>query len=239
VLGIAYHPDFGGPIRYSFEDLPEHPYGQVSDTVTRLRENVCADLSGPYSFLIEEDVAEALQLGERGDRTLPFRVIAGLWQKIKSGIKFQHDEKTAAKLAIDDRHKIPDVVEVVIRPVDQSLLMRRMGHGVEDCDGFVGYAACVLTRAGIPCKFVTVSAEPEEPNRFSHIYLAAYIDGERIPLDFSHGPYPGWECPNAGLLKEWAVIEPPATQLCSSLAPVLAVTAAYFLYRLYQRRAIQ
>ena len=48
------------------------------------------------------------------------------------------------------------------------------------------------------------------------------------------------ESPNTGRLKEWPVIESPAAQLCSSLAPVFAVTAAYFLYQLYARRkAIQ
>ena len=232
MLGVAHHPDFGGPIRYSFENLPEHPDGQVRDTIARILGYVRADVSDP---LIQEDAAECLALGERAGLSYGWQCIAGVWRKIKRSLKFQHDEKTAARLAIDDS-RIPDVVEVIVRPVDQSLLIRRMPNGVEDCDGFEGYASCLLTALGIPCALVTVSAEPEEPNRFSHVYLACYVDGQRIPVDFSHGPYPGWECPNTGRLKEWPVIESPAAQICSSLAPVLAVTAAYFLYQLVARR---
>ena len=233
---VAYHPDFGGPIRYSFENLPEHPDGQVRDAIARILGYVREDVSDP---LIQEDAQECLALGEHSGLSYGYQCINGVWRKIKRSLKFQHDEKTAARLAIDDR-RIPDVVEVIVRPVDQSLLIRRMPHGVEDCDGLEGYASCLLTALGIPCALVTVSAEPEEPNRFSHVYLACYVDGQRIPVDFSHGPYPGWECPNTGRLKEWPVIESPAAQLCSSLAPVFAVTAAYFLYQLYARRkAIQ
>lgn len=229
---VAYHPDFGGPIRYSIENLPEHPDGQVRDTIARILGYVRADVSDPLCI---EDANESLALGERAGLSHGWQSIAGVWRKIKGALKFQQDEQTAARLAVNDR-RIPDVVEVIIRPADQSRLIRRMPNGVEDCDGFEGYASCLLTILGIPCALVTVSAEPDEPNRFSHVYLACYVDGQRIPVDFSHGPYPGWECPNTGRLKEWPVIESPGVQICSSLAPVLAVTAAYFLYQLVARR---
>ena len=82
------------------------------------------------------------------------------------------------------------------------------GASVEDCDGYTLYGACLLHALGVPVKLVTVSADEQEPERYSHIYVVAYPAGEagpRVPLDFSHGPAPGWECPNTGRLREWGL----------------------------------
>jgi hypothetical protein len=101
-----------------------------------------------------------------------------------------------------------EVVEVLIRPRDQSQLIALKGIGLEDCDGFVMYAACLLLILGIPCSLVIVNADRKRPDEFSHVYLAAYPEGfgkRRIPLDFSHGDYPGWECPNLGRREEMPV----------------------------------
>ncbi len=116
---------------------------------------------------------------------------------------------------------------MLIRPVDQAMLIERMGAGFEDCDGWELYAGCLLTALGIPCSLVTVSAEPREPYRYSHVYLAAYADGERIPIDFSHGPYPGWECPNTGRLREWAVTPGLGEQLLDAVIPVSIAVGLY------------
>jgi hypothetical protein len=227
-VSLAYHPDFGGPIAYTFESLPEHPDGQVRETIGRILDYVRQDAAHP---LIQEDAREALQLGARADRGYADQAIAGVWQKVKSSLRFKQDEAIARDLRIEDP-RIKDVVEVIIRPLDQALLIRRMPHGVEDCDGFEGYASCLLQALGIPCALVTVSAEPEEPYRFSHVYLACYAEGRRIPVDFSHGPYPGWECPNTGRLKEWPVNRSAAARACQSLGPVLAVVALLVGYNL-------
>jgi hypothetical protein len=58
--------------------------------------------------------------------------------------------------------------------------------------------AAFLTVFGIPYEFVTVAANPNEPEIFSHVYLYAVLpDGSRLPLDASHGDYPGWQVPSA------------------------------------------
>lgn len=227
-MTTAYHPDFGSQVRYVFEDLPEHPDGQVRDTIARILGYVRADVDHP---LIQEDAAEALQLGYAPNRSYADRAIAGVYQKVRRHLRFKHDEDIAADLQIDDPRK-RNVVEVIIRPIDQALLIRRMPNGVEDCDGFEGYASCLLAALGVQCSLVTVSAEPKEPHRFSHVYLACYADGRRIPVDFSHGPYPGWECPNTGRLEEWPVQQSMAGRIAGALSPVLAVFAMYFAYRL-------
>lgn len=227
-MSLAYHPDFGEPIRFTFESLPEHPDGQVSNTIGRILDYVRSDVDDP---LIQEDAAEAFRLGARADRSYTDQAIAGVWQKVKSHLKFKRDEAIANDLQISDA-RIKDVVEVIIRPVDQALLIRRMPNGVEDCDGFEGYASCLLAALGVRCALVTVSAEPEEPNRYSHVYLACYDGARRIPVDFSHGPYPGWECPNTGRLKEWPVQQSTAARICASLGPVFAVIAVYLIAQL-------
>jgi hypothetical protein len=69
----------------------------------------------------------------------------------------------------------------------------------------------------VKAKFVTVAADPRMPGQWSHVYVVAYLGGKRVPLDTSHGDYPGWEASEyvtrrqewdvdgAGL-KQWLVI---------------------------------
>ncbi len=213
----AFHPDFGGEVRYDFETLPADPDAQVERTVARVIHYLLTDSAAP---IIQEFAQRALILGE-GDPIL------GVWRICKQQMRFVHDEDTAQKLAINDARK-PDVIEVLIRPVDQALLIALKGTGFEDCDGYTMFAACLLLALGVPCKLVTIAAVPSEPRKFSHIYIAAYPGGRRIPLDFSHGPFPGWEGPNTGRIKEWALEE--HTDMRSVLATLAALgVAAYFL----------
>lgn len=229
--GLAYHPDFGGPIGYEFERMPEDADGQVAQTIARLRSNARRDAADP---LIGELAQRAVRLGEAPGRTRAQQAMYGAWALIKPNIRFRHDEDIAGDLAINDPRKA-DVVEVIIPPRDQARLIAQ-GGGVEDCDGFAGFASCLFTRLGIPCSFVTVAGDPAEPNRFTHVYLACYADGTRTALDFSHGPAPGWECPNAGRIKEWPV-SGSSFDLASALVPVAVVAAVYLAYSFYIDRA--
>jgi hypothetical protein len=190
----AFHPDFGTRVNYAFESLPADPDSQVERTIARIIEYLIEDAQSP---LIQDYARRAIEEGGGNP-------IQGVWNLVKRCVRFQHDEETADRLHINDPRK-KDVVEVLIRPVDQALLIDLQGTGIEDCDGFEMFAGCLLYVLGIPCSLVTVSAAPEEPNRFTHVYIAAYPDGKRIPLDFSHGDYPGWECPNTGRLREWPI----------------------------------
>lgn len=196
-MQTAYHPAFGARVPFRFDWLPDSPDGQVTSTCRKVINYMREDSKSP---LISDDARRALELGS-GDP------ITGTWKLVKPLVRFQRDEKTAADLDIADS-RIPDTVEVLIRPVDQSLLIKLRGMGVEDCDGFVMYAGCILLALHVPVSLVTVAADGHDPTRFSHIYLAAYPEGygkKRIALDVSHGAYPGWECPNLGRLKEWPV----------------------------------
>jgi len=223
-MGAAYHPGFGEVVEFRFDPLPDDPDGQVRETIARVCEYLRQDATHP---LLQAQAAEALQLGN-GDP------IAGVWMWVKRNMRFRHDEDIANDLQTADPRKL-DTLEVLIRPVDQALLIER-GGGFEDCDGFEMYACCLLTALGIPVNLVTVSSNPDHPRLYSHVYGAAYVNGERVPLDFSHGPYPGWECPNTGRLKEWP-ISSASNSSASTLAAIAVAGGLFLTYRLLRKAA--
>jgi hypothetical protein len=249
-MDTAYHPDFGARVAFAFERMPDDPDGQVRQSVARaiclIRQDATSETidqlmpDGSEQTILNPIKDDAIRAAEGGDP------ISGVWKAIKPFIKFRQDADIAKDLELDPETKAQieskfgklgdDTVEVFIRPADQSLLIALKGLGVEDCDGFTMYGACLLTALGIPCSLVTVAANREEPNVFSHIYVAAYFNGRRIPLDFSHGEYPGWECPSFRL-KEWPVWETKTEKVVIGLAPVAVAGAILFGLRWFNRRA--
>lgn len=188
--GLTSHPAFSGLVHYRLQDLSEDPMAQVRETIGEMRANALQDAKHP---LIEED---ALVAGGTPD---------GIWSFVHGLITFTQDADIAAGTSALSSEQKADTVEVLIRPVDISI-MRRQGKPVEDCDGFATYAAAMLLSLGIPVSFVTVAADASDPTRYSHVYIAAYPEGKRIALDCSHGDYPGWECPDTyHMKKEWPI----------------------------------
>jgi hypothetical protein len=190
----AYHRGFGHTLNYNFEWLPEDPDAQVAASIRRMIRYIVEDTDWPQ--IRETAMAACDSAG--GDP------IQGVWNWIKPRMKFRQDAELAHELMIDDP-RIADTVEVFVRPIDQDLMIRANGFGMEDCDGFELYAACLLTVLGVPVSLVTIAADDRKPGDYSHVYLAAYPEGRRIPLDFSHGPHIGWESPNLGRKREWPV----------------------------------
>lgn len=216
-MEAAYHPDFGQIVNYSFEAIPDDPDTQVRLAVQKIVTFILEDASHP---LIQDHAAACSP-----------DPIQGVWDRVKPFIQFKQDTDIAEALHTKDPRKW-NVVETIIRPADQAMLIESRGQGVEDCDGFTNYGACILTALGIPCTLATVAAEPDRPREFTHIYVVAYVNGERIPMDMSHGPYPGWECPH-GRIKEWPVN--PST-LTSMFWPLVLVAAmAVFALRSVMR----
>ena len=57
-------------------------------------------------------------------------------------------------------------------------------HGIGDCDDINAVLLPTLVMmAGIPVRLVTVSNDPSDPSRFSHIYAEAEFNGQWVPLD--------------------------------------------------------
>jgi hypothetical protein len=191
LAGTVFHPELGQEVSYVASPLSSDPDTQVAQTISRMRRHVIEDsMSAP----IQRDVA-AIQSSGSGDP------LSDTFWWVKDRVGFRQDEELAAPVRslLDG-----DVVEVLIRPRD----LANMRTPLEDCDGFASLLPSLLRAQGVPCSFVTVAADARDPSRFSHVYAACYPDGQRVSLDSSHGPYPGWECLEAGpvwRIKEWPI----------------------------------
>lgn len=123
--------------------------------------------------------------------------VKNAWAFVRGRMRFQPDQKT-----------IPGATEVLIRPADMSQMDQTGGIRTGDCDDFSMWLCSVLYAAGVPANFATAAAERDHEN-FSHVYVVAYPLGQdgvrvRVPVDASHGQYPGWECP-AKRRAEWNI----------------------------------
>lgn len=227
-MPIGYHPDFGTDVRYEFDSLPDNPDQQVRATMRTLLRYLRHDAGLPFFQ------QHALEIAGKGPDP-----ITAVWNHIKQTMRFQQDADTADKLQVNDPRK-EDTIEVLIRPVDQALLIMLRGIGVEDCDGYELYAGCLLTALGVPANVVTIAANQDHPGQFTHVYLAAYPQGQngvRIPLDFSHGKYVGWEARNTGRLKEWPIEVTRAEIFWESVIPLALLSAGYLGMRYLNRKA--
>ncbi len=179
-MGFMDHPSYGS-IQYEATSISDDPDTQVAQTCALMAKYVREDADSPE---ILTDCIEA------SGSTDPATIAADCWAFVRGRIQFVNDEVTAQPFTGMFRDGI---VETLVRPRDMSAMQ---GKRTGDCDDFSMYLAALLTANNIPCKFVTLAADPADPSRYSHVYVAAYIDGQRLPLDASHGPHAGWEAPN-------------------------------------------
>jgi transglutaminase-like putative cysteine protease len=152
-----------------------------------------------------------------------------VYEWVKKNFEFSPDEERARFLPVE---KPGDIVEILVRPLDVSLLLRGGQRNQEDCDGYSTYIAALLTALGVKCSFVTVAANPDYPGVFSHVYVAAYCDGDRVALDASHGKFFGWEAPadRVSRKREW-----PVDEGCGWVAWFAMAVGAGFLANLAYR----
>ena len=217
--GSLLHPRLGA-VRYRMDEVSDEPDTQVAQVIGMMRRYAVEDATSPQ---IERDAHTAVQkYGEP---------LESVYQYVRGRMGFVEDEETAQPLQAGSEWPI---VETLVRPRDMSVLPAQVG----DCDDYAMYGASLLTALGVPCAFVTVAADPAAPGIYSHVYLAAYPTtgaqaGQRVPLDLSHGPYPGWEVANRyGKRTEW-----PLTGGCGVLGWVLVAAGAYALYRVMGQAA--
>lgn len=112
-----------------------------------------------------------------------------VWWFVKHVIRFRLDEPFVREM-----FGRPDTLEFLISPA----LMFRSQQREGDCDDFTMAICALLECCGIGWEILTVAANPREPGTFSHVYPRAVLpDGSRLPLDASHGKFPGWQVPRA------------------------------------------
>lgn len=176
-------------------DLGDNPDEQVARTMRRMGELATEDAANP---IFQAFAARTFAGVNPADKEA---VIQRAYEHVANAIEFQRDELSGAGLEGIDTN---DLVEFIVRPVDMCRYIDQ-GIAIGDCDDFSMLLSALLATQGIPTKFCTVAADGRAPDQFSHVYCVAYLDGERIPLDASHGDYVGWEVPNRyGKRQEWA-----------------------------------
>ncbi len=218
--GMLEHPELG-LCSYKLTEVSFDPETQVRQVIGLMRDYACEDASSPS---IKGDAGAALLTGDPITDTWNWIARRGGYR----GMSFQRDEQIAAPLDINDWNPI---VETLIRPADQAGLPNPTG----DCDDFAMYGAAHLMSLGVPCSFVTIAADANAPQIFSHVYLAAYpktgqYAGMRVSMDLSHGYYPGWEHGEIFRIEEW----PVKTWMSSPFTLAAVGAGAYLLYRAFR-----
>lgn len=177
-------------MRLTGVELTESPDGQVRDTIALMGMMAVQDIQDPWI----QSLARQLWSKSAGIRK---RYIQLAWEYVHNRVTFTQDEriKRGLPLPLDLSSR---VVEILTRPKD----LVRANQPIGDCDDFTMLLATLLLAKGITVRFVTVAAEPGD-DTFSHVYLVAYLDGQRIPLDASHGKVPGWEYQRGSRYQEW------------------------------------
>lgn len=220
--GELYHPTLG-QVKYSIQEVSDNPDEQVEATIALMREYAQQDARNP---ILQQDVGYAWGTDDAIGDTFRY-----LCRNGARGMQFVRDEVTGQPVeALQSRSPFSwrPVIETLIRPVDEAILPNPQG----DCDDFAQYGAAHLIARGIPdVRYATAAAEGAYPDVYSHVYLVAYPQdgpyaGQRVPVDLSHGPYPGWEVPNTGKFREWRI-----NAGFGLLGLGLIAGGAYLLYR--------
>jgi hypothetical protein len=108
------------------------------------------------------------------------------WWWVRHFIHFTEDSRILAKLGGD-----PNALEALIDPA----VMIRMVHPEGDCDCFSMFLAGLLECQGLDWQIVTLACSRRQPGIWSHVFPRLVLDGLYIPLDASHGKFPGWSVP--------------------------------------------
>lgn len=128
----------------------------------------------------------------------PTEQTEAIYRWVQAHVEFVEDEEILGRIW----GYRPEEAELIVEPPRLLTMPRPMG----DCDDQSTLLASMLLSLPVGVGFVTVAADPDEPERWSHVYVrVVLIDGSRLPLDVSHGSYPGWEETNVYRRKEWVV----------------------------------
>ena len=189
-MQTATHPEFDFPVNYSTSYLPGGNSAQVSATIDMMRRYAIEDSDNPI-FVDALGKFQSVNSTTADPCALAFNFA-------RSIMRFQRDEVTGSPLD-------PNVIEVLIRPVDAVVMCERQGDKIPgDCDCFSMLVSCALRVLGVSSSFVTVAADGGDPASYSHVYVVAWPGtSDRVAVDASHGPYVGWEAPNTGMYCEW------------------------------------
>jgi len=177
---------WGRPYRVEASSDPDTAVSQVVGIMASHVRNAATD-----DAVRQYARSAAFQFGGlSGDTSDANRVAAvACWWWAKLYIKFVHHETLMRQILGES-----DNFQGLIAPE----ILVRMDKPEGDCAIFSELIAAFLRALGVDYEFVTVAVNPREPGVYSHVYLYAVMqDGTRVPLDASHGDYPGWQVPSS------------------------------------------
>ena len=119
--------------------------------------------------------------------------LSALWWWVKHAIRFRQDDSLILELFNEKDH-----FELLISPP----VLIRMKRPQGDCDDFTMLMLALACCAGYRVRIVTVQCDRARPGEYSHVYGEALIPQGWMPLDASHGTYPGWEVPARDILRK-------------------------------------
>lgn len=181
---------------------------QTLEHMSRIIERTACDQ------VVQRAAAQAIaDCGSSPSRT---DLAGAVWAYVRSRVRFVQDEDLASGAR-----------EVLIEP--PLLLTMEQPRG--DCDDFTMAVASLLCALGVPVRVMAVAANPDDPQRFSHVYAAAVLENRStlpltLPIDASHGPYPGWEAPLIFRRMPWRILAPASCGSPGGPPPVNGVAMA-------------
>jgi hypothetical protein len=189
-VGYRGLPDLMAVMRAGPTGHPEVSQADINDsdqataqTIARMADLIRESCADP---LMQAVAANAWRTWGRG-ATDPRGIAWGCWWACKHMMVFVQDAPALARMF--GPH---DALELLVAPAAMIRCQQMEG----DCDDFTMMVCALLACLGVPFEILTVAASPQDPSRFSHVYARAVMqDGSRIPMDASHGKYPGWEVP--------------------------------------------
>ena len=191
-------PDLPRGVLIIAEDMPyEDSNASTEKTVQRMCEHIHRASRDPYFAGAAHAIPRVWARNPTPVtqfQSLPAasRYLAGVaiadWWFAKHFIKFVPDQEITRKLL-----GYPDALEALISPE----VMIRAIHPEGDCDCFSMFLCCLMQCQSIPWELCALACSRRQPGVWSHIFPRAALGSAfRLPLDASHGTYPGWSVPS-------------------------------------------
>lgn len=128
-----------------------------------------------------------LQSLDRASRERAAVAIADWWF-VKHFIRFVQDDGILRRLL-----NKADGLEALIEPAVMLLCERPEG----DCDDFTMFLCALMECQGLHWDIVTLACSYKQPGIWSHVFPRAWLSSSfAMPMDASHGKYPGWSVPS-------------------------------------------
>lgn len=197
---IVNLPQFPGPSVVSRSNAPEDPHQATAITIERMKQWAAHDASSPQ---VMRATSHALMLA--GPDQEQRSVAIHHW--ISNHCRFREDDPVL-RIVLG----LEDELEMLITPA--RLLTMQCPAG--DCDCLTTLCMSMHLCAGIPVEPITIKADPEEPERDSHVYCQAVLENGNLILDPAMGCKHHWpagaEAPDYFDKQTWGILQPERPQ---------------------------